>query len=539
MDVNTINTRFYNQLYYDYISRPESLTPYLTNYQNCHWPDLVNAVNSSPGVHAPVRKYLADQNADLTSAAARQNLDRLQHPTSVMVITGQQLGLFASPLYTVYKALTAIKLCEKLNNSFPELSFIPVFWMESEDHDFAEVNHIGLWDQELNPRKVVYQSRNLGKSPVRYYQLDTAISPLLEEIKTCLLPTEFSAALWLFLADTYRAGRNWVEASGLFLKYLLAERGLLFFQPGTDLIKEISIPFFNRLLQRSAEVNKRFAVTSAELEVSGYRNQVPVVAGKTFIHFENDARQRDHLYYNSDNFYLKDAARKLSLSEVQKFITRFPAKVSSSVISRPLLQSWLLPAAVYVAGPAEIAYWAQLGGLFADLELTRPVVYPRITATLVEPKIARFMEKHQPDIENIILRKADFIHDYFKRLSQASGGGNPVQGIGNSFKEKENIIRQYLQQLDPTLVAVGDKVFERIKSQIDFLQDKIIKSTEQKENLLTVHLAQVHQAILPEQQLQERYISILYYLNKFGPAVLEKIYADLQVDSFRHQLLYL
>ncbi len=313
---------------------------------------------------------------------------------------------------------------------------------------------------------------------------------------------------------------------------------MLFFQPGTDPIKEISIPFFDRLLQKSAELNKIFADTSAELEVRGYKNQVPVVAGKTFIHFENDARQRDHLYFSSDHFYLKDAAKKLSLAEVQKFITRYPSMISSSVISRPLLQSWLLPAAVYVAGPAEVAYWAQLGRLFAGLEIPRPVIYPRITATLLEPKIARFIDKHRPDIENIIPRKTDFIHSYFTRLSQERGD-NPVQELGNSFVAKEINLRQYLQRLDPTLVAVGEKVFERIKGQLDFLQDKIIKSGEQKENLLAAHLAQIHQAILPEQQLQERYISILYFLNKFGPAVLEKIYADLQIDSFRHQLLYL
>ncbi len=222
MDVNTINTRFYNQLYCDYITQPDSLSPYLTNYKSCHWPDLINAVNSGKEIHNSVKKYLADQNADLSTAAARRNLDRLQRPTSVMVVTGQQLGLFASPLYTVYKALTAIKLSEKLNHSFPDISFIPVFWMESEDHDFAEVNHIGLWDQELNPRKLVYQGKNLGKSPVRYYQIDTDISHLLEEIKTCLLPTEFSESLWSLLADIYRTGRNWVEAAGLFFKFLFS-----------------------------------------------------------------------------------------------------------------------------------------------------------------------------------------------------------------------------------------------------------------------------------------------------------------------------
>jgi uncharacterized protein YllA (UPF0747 family) len=124
-------------------------------------------------------------------------------------------------------------------------------------------------------------------------------------------------------------------------------------------------------------------------------------------------------------------------------------------------------------------------------------------------------------------------------LSQASARGNPVQDLAKSFKAKENEIRDYLQRLDPTLVSVGEKVFERLNGQIDFLQDKIIKSDEQKQGLLKTHLTQIHQAILPDQHPQERYVSILYFLNIFGPAVLEKIYSDLQIESFRHQLLFL
>jgi bacillithiol biosynthesis cysteine-adding enzyme BshC len=538
MDVNTISTSFYNPLYQDYISRPESLNPYLLDYQGCDWLDLHKKIAVYTEIHNPVKKHLIEQNSDLTTEAARRNIERLQNSNCLMVVTGQQLGLLASPLYTIYKAVTTIKLSQKLNDSFPDIPFVPVFWMESEDHDFAEVNHIGIWDLELMPRQLVYNGHHLGKSPLRYYRIDTAISILLDEIKSGLQPTEFSAQLMLLLQDFYRVGQNWVEAARNFLKYLLSGQGLLFFQPGTTAIKEISVPFFERLLQKSADVNKIFADTSHDLEARGYKNQVPVIAGKTFIHFETDTRQRDQLYSRSGQYFLKETARKMSAAEVHKFITRFPLKVSSSVISRPLLQSWLLPAAVYVAGPAEVAYWAQLGSIFDCLGLIRPVVYPRITATLLEPKIARFMQKHHPDIENIILSKTNFIHDYFSRRS-LNHGGNPVQELGNSFKEKEVKIREYLHHLDPTLVTVGSKVLERIKNQIDFLQERIIKSGEQKENLLTSHLAQIHQAILPDQQPQERYISIIYFLNKFGPAVMEKIYSDLRIDSFRHQLLYL
>jgi bacillithiol biosynthesis cysteine-adding enzyme BshC len=538
MDVDSIRTPFYNQLYQDYITKPESLSSYLTSYQNCNWVELIAAISRGAGIHTPVKKILAEQNADQTSPATRQNVDHLQNPRCVMVVTGQQLGLFASPLYTVYKALTAVKLTQKLNAAFPDIPFIPLFWLESEDHDFAEVNHIGIWDNEFNPRQLIYQGRNLGKVPIRYYQIDSGISVLLEEIKTGLLTTEFTAPLLELLTDLYRVGQNWVEASRLFLSYLFSDWGMLFFQPGAQRIKEISVSFFDSLLDKSDTVNKIFSTTSQELQVKGYTNQVPVVAGKTFIHVENENRQREHLYYHSDHYYLKDSAQKFTIEQARKWLTQFPQRISGSVISRPLWQSWLLPTVVYVAGPAEIAYWAQMAKLFDCFDLPRPVVYPRVTATVIEPKITRFIQKHQPEIENVNLRQNEYIDDYFKHRSAASGS-NPLQDISAALKDKEQSILTYLGGLDPTLVPVGEKVIERIQGQLESLQSRIINIREQKENLVVTHLNQVYQAILPEQQLQERYISVIYFLNKFGPAVVKKMYTALQIDSIRHQLLYL
>ena len=538
MAVNTIRTPFYNQLYQVYITRPESLNSYLTSYQACNWAELLNNIGKSAAIHNQVKKILIEQNADQSQPAARYNIDALRNPHSVMVVTGQQLGLFASPLYTVYKAITTIKLAQQLNSTFPDTPFVPVFWLESEDHDFNEVNHIGIWDSQFNPLQLVYKGQDLGKTPLRYYNFSAEISILLDKIKNSLIPTEFSSSLWELITDLYRVDQNWVESTRLFLKYLLSSQGLLFFRPGAPAVKEISISFFENLLENSDRIHSVFSATSQDLQKQGYANQVAVIEGKTYIHFENEDRQRDHLYRDSNYYYLKNSTKKFSLKEVREFIRQFPQRVSSSVISRPLWQSWLLPTAVYVAGPAEIAYWAQLGNLFAGLGLSRPVVYPRITATIIEPKIARFIQKHQPDTENIVVRKTDFIHEYFQHHS-ADHEETPLQQISALFKEKESPIRDYLEKLDPTLVTVGEKVIERIQGQLDLLQDRVVYVREQKENLLVAHLNQIHQAIFPEQQPQERYISIIYFLNKFGPETMQKLYSGLQLDSVQHQLLYL
>jgi bacillithiol biosynthesis cysteine-adding enzyme BshC len=538
MDVTSVRTRFYNQFYHDYLSDPQSVTPFLPDYRTFNWLESAKRLAVVSETHAQVIKLLLEQNSDQQGDRAHRHLEQLKHPGCVMVVTGQQLGLLASPLYTIYKSLTTVKLTEQLNRTFPGINFIPVFWLESEDHDYDEVNHFGIWDNEFNPRQLVYGGGERKKVSLRHYRLGTEITELLEQLRSSLLQTEFSSDLFSVISEIYKPGQNWVEATRLFLKYIFRDTGLLFFQPGEPEIKNLSSRFFNLVLEKSSELSEIFAASSQQLSTRGYGNQVPVIPGKTFIHFENESGEREHLYSDSKGFYLKDSARRFSAKQVTKYLTRNPGRVSSSVVSRPLLQSWLLPVVAYVAGPAEVAYWAQLGNLFNCMDLQMPVVYPRITATLIEPKIARFIQKHQPDIENIEMRKEDFLFTYFKTRMKA-GESDPVENLKVLLAGKFEEIRQHVLNLDPTLLGTGDKIFQKITDLIDLFQDKIIKTREQRESQLTSHLTQIHQAIFPDQQPQERYISIIYFLNKFGPAATGNISSSLQVGTLHHQVVYL
>jgi bacillithiol biosynthesis cysteine-adding enzyme BshC len=538
MAVTIVESSFYGKLYQDYITRPGLLKPFLSSPDHCRWPELVSGIQTHAAQHAEIKKCLIEQNSDLHEEAALRNLAKLNDPESVMVVTGQQLGLLASPLYTVYKALTAIKLAEKLARDYPNLSFVPVFWLESEDHDFEEVNHFGIWDHEFNPAQLVYNGQNLGRVPLRYYQFESGISQLIDNLKGRLLTTEFTDLLFSALHDIYQPERNWVDGSRSFLHYLLKKWGMLFFQPGAPAVKNISLKFFNLFLENKDKIDRALTETTEQLVSAGYAPQVPLIPGKAYIHFENDSRERQHLYFEADRFYLKNDTQQYSKAQVREFINNYPQRISSSVISRPLLQSWLLPVAVYVAGPAEVAYWAQLGELFGRLHLPRPVVYPRISVTLIEPKIARYITKHAPDINRIAPQKDEFIRTYFKHRSELAGS-DPLEKLNRLVMEKANEVRTYLGELDPTLVPVGDKVLERISDQLAVLQEKYIRIRGEKESLLTSHLEQIHRAIFPAEKLQERYISIVYFLNKFGPDLISKIYANLTIDSFQHQFLYL
>ena len=229
---------------------------------------------------------------------------------------------------------------------------------------------------------------------------------------------------------------------------------------------------------------------------------------------------------------------RYSREELEDLIKSHPEKISTSVISRPLMQSWLMPVVAYIAGPAEIAYWSQLGTLFDCLQLVVPVVYPRISASILEPKIVRYIVKHNPEITQLSVNRQKFIDAYFKNR-QSKDGMNPFEQSKSQLLEIEELYQAYLTELDPTLLQVSKKTFERIHSLLQNIEQKTIKVREQKESILYQNLTQIHESIFPLGQPQERFISIIYFLNKFGPGILKKFADKINITKFKHQLIYI
>ena len=533
-----LKTRLYNKFYYDYISNRADSAGFLSPVRDGSFQEIAQLIDAGSDHFQKVKGILARQNSDLRSNNAKLHVDQLSKPQSVILITGQQLGLFASPLYTIYKLVTIIKLAESLNDQNNRYHFIPVFWLESEDHDFQEICKVGLLDPYFEPKEIIYQGQDRGKVPMRYYQLESLVQSFVSEIKENIVETEFTSDLFNKIINCYKPGTDWVTATRDFLKDIFEDKGLLFFNPGDDEIKDISVEFFKQLLGEHKKNSAAFTEVSQYIVKSGYQNQVKVIPGKTFIHFEADDKKRFHLYCDDRNYYFKDTEIKFTLKSALEFISGHPKAVSTSVVSRPLLQSWLLPVVSYIAGPAEIAYWAQLGKMFKNFNLVMPLVYPRISATLVEPKIARYLEKNQADVENISVKKKEFIDQYYKYLS-SSGEDDPLGQLQKELLIKGGEIETYLKQLDPTLVDIGNKTITRMTQTLENLENRVIKMREQKNSQLTSQLEQIHIAFFPANMPQERFLPIIYFLNKFGPQFVDSLYKNLEVDDFSHQVIYL
>ncbi|MEE9118160.1 MAG: bacillithiol biosynthesis BshC, partial [Calditrichia bacterium] len=170
-----LKTRLYNSFYHDYISNKLKTHYFIDSLEQISWDKKVRSIDYTSIRFQQVKQILARQNTDLNSDKVKIYLEYLANPESVILITGQQLGLFASPIYTIYKIITTIKLAESLNNQKSNYQYIPVFWLETEDHDFQEINHIGLMDKDFQPRQIKYNGKDRGKVSLRHYQLESSI----------------------------------------------------------------------------------------------------------------------------------------------------------------------------------------------------------------------------------------------------------------------------------------------------------------------------------------------------------------------------
>jgi len=528
-----------NTLFQDYLLQKETIASFF-NYPLQPSRDQVCEDVLANYKHRQFLQELGRQNEPNPDVSVQEQINLLSQSNTVLVVTGQQLGIFVSPLYTIYKILTAILLSRKLAMQFEQYHFLPVFWLEGEDHDFAEVNHAQLFDKAgsiikiEHPDYTNYHQYSMSKRP-----LSLEITNILQQLRDELQETEFSIPLFEKLEKIYVPECPWVEAFAGHLQVVFEGLGLLLFNPSTQRVKEYSQDFFVQLLKDNNRVTEALLKQSQAIQSHGYENQVPVDPQKSYLFLSTDGLHRRHLLRrNSSEFYFKDSDKTYSCPELIEMIRSHPDWCSSSVLSRPLWQSWMLPVIAYVGGPAEVSYWAQLKGAFDKMHVVMPVVYPRIRLTLIEPKIKRLLDKFDLNYDSINSDTEQFIVEFMKS-HQSPHLQEEFKKLNRCLNERAKVIQNQVKTVDPTLDNLVKKTFENVSTTIDKLHTRVFKGVEEKEQTITKQLRNLHQQIYPDGQLQERYISSLYYLNKFGPQWIRQLMQEVNVDETGHQVIYL
>jgi len=487
------------------------------------------------------RESLADvllkQNRDFGCGdETLKNIDRLSQDHACAVLTGQQVGLFSGPLYTIYKSLTTIKLAERLNQN-GRGSYVPVFWLASDDHDFTEIDHISLLDKDNQIEKIKYKSPlSYMKIPASKWVLNSEISNCVQRLHDLTRNSEFKPEILSHLSDAYQADMSFAEAFARWMTHLFKSYGLVFVDPSHPGLKRLGKKVFAHEIAGSSPSTIRALETSNKLKQAGYHTQIPLHEGILNLFFAE--KERLTIHSKGDVFFIKETEKTYMKSELLGFLDEKPEMFSPNVLLRPIFQDALFPTVAYVGGPGEIAYFAQMKGVYESFGLSMPVIYPRKTVTLIEKNVDNVLKNYDINIRDIWEDVNRIISETVKKQIPMSVD-EVFRGASLRIGQEFQSIKQEIMAFDPALEKSAEFTERKLNQQLEFLEEKILRAAKKRNKTVIQQLNKAKNNLYPGNRLQERVFNIVPYLIKYHYPFLDNLYKTIDMENFDHQLIKL
>ncbi|HEV8140687.1 MAG TPA: bacillithiol biosynthesis cysteine-adding enzyme BshC [Pyrinomonadaceae bacterium] len=467
-----------------------------------------------------------------------RHINLLAEADCVAVVTGQQAGLFSGPLYTIYKALSAVKLAECLTQR--GVKAVPVFWIATEDHDFAEVAWAEFINRDCALEKVnVPPGIHTDGVPVGQAKLDGSIAAVVDSLLKLLPANEFSGDVEKLLGDSYTPGQGFGDAFARLMTALTAKHGLIFLDPLDAELKRLAAPLYSTAARRAAEIAAAIAQRSRELEAAGYHAQVTPSEDSfpLFLHDETGAR---HALTRASNgkYRTKGNGLEYSADEFADWALREPERFSPNVTLRAVVQDYLLPTIAYYGGAAEIAYFAQTSEVYRLLNRPVTPILHRASITLVERHTWRTLERYGVTLKDFFggydRVVAAVVNQYLGKETAAA-----FDHTTQTFSRELDALQQKLRQVDPTLADALDKGRRKINYQIDGLRTRFQRAQISRDEALQRQLERAFDLLYPEKNLQERRINITSLLARHGRYVIDWIFDAIELESNQHEIVFL
>jgi bacillithiol biosynthesis cysteine-adding enzyme BshC len=473
--------------------------------------------------------------ANALTPAVQKNLELLKNDNTLAIVTGQQVGILGGPLYTIYKALHTVFLAKKFASRYPEYNFVPIFWQETEDHDFEEVSSTVLLDSNFELKHIAYQPAELpGRKQVGAMKFEeNAIKTFIEEVRGALTTTDFSNDILAMYERCYHSGASFADAQVALLGELLGEDGLLILNANTRQLKSFAVPLFEKELTTSPALSESIRSRSQSLQ-ENYFAQIDAGGTNLFL-VENGSRYK--LQRDGDLFHYDD--KEISQENLLQIVRTEPERLSMNVVMRPIIQDTILPTAAYVAGPGEIAYFAQLGAAYEWAEMQMPVIIPRISLTLVEDRIDKLVEKYQTSAEALIEYDGELVRELLKSEQEdiiAGKFNTSSEAIEDALEQLRNPVESADASLAGALTTMKGKILTLLK---DF-SGKTLAAERKKNAMGKEKFSKALNMLLPDGKLQERELNLIYFLNKYGLSFWKSLkmrLADEALSLAEHHLI--
>jgi bacillithiol biosynthesis cysteine-adding enzyme BshC len=479
-----------------------------------------------------VANILAEQNASWGAPEeVARNVEKLRDG-ALAVVTGQQIGLFGGPLYNIAKALTAVRLTEVLSERLGA-DVVPVFWLATCDSDFPEVQSCTTMSADGSPFVQVYEPRTPSDPdlPVGGIVLDDGVDEIVEALAASIPDSEFSQGARDVVAASYRSGVRMADAFARLVLSLLGRFGLVMFDPMHDGITPLIGDILMREVERPIDSSEAILCASRCLASAGYHRQLTLHEGilNLFV-FVNGLRRSVKL--SDDGFIVESVDGIVSSADLASFVSN--GEACPNVALRPVVQDSLLPTVAYVAGPNELAYFAQLGGVYQLFDVPQPAVLPRAGFTIMEPHVKR-------DLERLGISLSDF-------LKNPEGASASVlrESMSGSLSDELSMARKLVErtlsdisrravEAEPGMKQAGRSMVGRVLHQYDSFADSIYRAHRKRSETTVRKLKRLENALCPGGSLQERVYSVLAFLPRHGERLFDVLHDVADPFVFAHR----
>ena len=473
--------------------------------------------------------YPDDRRAALVAALRTRNgdspsLERLAQPGTVAVVTGQQVGLFSGPAYTIYKALTAARLAARLSEQ--GIPAVPIFWLATEDHDFAEVSHSFVFDSRHNPLTLSVSGAGISDRPVGGIVI---ADPPLDQLTQAFADFPYGREVSQIVRESYRSGATFGSAFQALLARLLGKFGFLFLDPLDEPVRRLAAPILRQALGDGDRLKQKLLDRNRELEKDGYHAQVHIEQ-KTSLAFLLDGDRRLTLRRQNGDYVSKD--RRFSVSQ----LVDLAEHVSPNALLRPVVQDYILPTVAYVGGPAELAYMAQSEILYEDLLGRMPVMVARSGFTLLDARTAKLIDRYGLTIP-AFFHGGDAIREKVARRMIPAGLEQQFAEARAAAEHSLDLMRGHLVAFDATLAQAADKARAKMLYQLSKIERKTARETLKRNQRAADDASYMTGLIFPEKHLQERFYSNLPIVDRHGLELLDTLYEHVNLECPDHKIL--
>lgn len=469
-----------------------------------------------------------------THPLALENIEKLRLPQALAVVTGQQLGLFGGPALAVYKAATAVRLAQILEQE--GFKAVPVFWLASDDSDFQEVRTTTFFDRKGGPLRITYPGPSKNSERMVGTLSLEAVSDCLGKLEHEGWQGEFQAQVLERLRECYSPRRRFAEALGAWLADLFKDYGLVIFDSLHPAYKDELRSVFGVAIERRKEIITALQERAELLAAAGFDAQVQVKDSETLL-FLIQGNRRFKLEYAGGQYLLRDEGIPLSESRLRTRLDENAEQFAPNVLLRPILQDRLFPTVAYVGGAAEICYFGQVNAIrrFWDMDIA---IFPRAGITVVDRKAQRILGRYGLEVKEILRATPLQIAERILSRGDSSYILEEFDALQLELEEKLTSLQSGLAAADPTVTEMLKGAEKKILYQVNKAKRRFITNYQTRAEHLDRHLNYLYSHLYPEGKLQERVINFNEFLMEEGEGFLGRLMEVVNPFCRGHQIVY-